>query len=118
MICSTLAFTHFSQTKPTSSLTIQKILEREAAKSKVVLILGIRFGIFGAGGNVGNAKSILGINDGKSGRIGGLGRTGIFGIVKLKSSILILRSRFVERSILGGDGILGMLGREIFIGTK
>ena len=97
---------------------MQNILEREEAKSKVVLILGIRLGILGAGGKVGNEKSTLGMKDGKSGKIGGLGKTGIFGIEKSNPSRLNFKSKLVEISISGGDGIFGIVGSEIAIGTK
>lgn len=119
MSCSTLALIHFSPTNPIPCLTIQNILAKELAKSKVTQISGIRFGIFGAGGKVGKAKSTFGINDGKSGNVGGLGKIGIFGILRLaKRARLRFTSNFVETLISGGDGKLGIVGKAILIGTK
>jgi hypothetical protein len=103
VICSILAFTALSHTKPIHDFMIQYILERVFATfSNHVILFGIS-GISGAGGSIGSSNFTCGIKFGNSGSSGGCGICGISGTSK---SMLKLTPNS------GGSGKFGNLGNS------
>ena len=113
VLCVNCSIFDFTSPSPRSLpfLTIQSIFPILLITFNVALIEGERFGIFGAGGNVGRFKSMLGINEGSSGSVGGAGSVGILGI---------FRSRFADifPQGPGSAGTSGRSGSSILLGTK
>jgi len=97
--------------------TIHIIFPTNHSTFRVDVIEGDRRGTFGAGGNIGRFRSMLGINDGNSGNLGGAGSSGMLGI--FGDHVIFAHAPTVRSTlIVGGVGNSGNAGSVIVFGTK